>query len=295
MNNIREMLMKKKATTIALILIFIVGISVMLYPVVSNYINSKNESKAVAGYKEKVSQMDSEKINEMFAQAQEYNEKVYKNPMAFFDPTLVEGYNSIMDVTGTGIMGYVSIPKINVELPVYHGTSEGVLAVAAGHLEGTSFPVGMENTHAVISAHRGLPSARLFTDADKIEIGDSFTVTILDRVFTYEVDQILTVKPEEVGALQIEEGKDYCTIMTCTPYGVNSHRLLVRGVHMETGEKKEKITAVTSDARLMDNRLVALMAAFPILIIIFVITSAIDRKKRKELKQINEKADIKKS
>ena len=164
----------------------------------------------------------------------------------FYEPSKLAGYEKTLDITGTGIMGYISIPKIKVELPIYHGTEDGVLQIACGHLEGSSLPVGGASTHAVLSAHRGLPSAKLFTNLDKLETEDTFTITILDRVLTYQVDEIAIVLPSETDKLQIEEGKDYCTLMTCTPYGINTHRLLVRGHRVET--VKEKNIHVTAEA-----------------------------------------------
>lgn len=215
----KKTLKKKKLssniTTIILILIFLVGLSVMLYPTVSNYVNQRHQSKAIAAYDEKVSEMKPEDYTKYFEAAEKYNKKLAKNPSAFYNPDEIKGYEKILDISGTGIMGYITIKKLGVELPIYHGTDEGILQIAAGHLKGTSFPVGGDSTHSVISAHRGLPSAKLFTDLDKMEVGDTFTITILNREITYEVDDISIVLPDETDSLQIEDKKDYCTLMTC--------------------------------------------------------------------------------
>lgn len=260
--------MKKHASTIILIVIFFVGLSVLLYPSVSNYINQKHQTQAIATYDETVSNMDEEDYDSYFEAAEAYNEALNENRSAFFTPDEIEGYEDVLDVTGTGIMGYVTIDKIDVKLPVYHGTDEGVLAAGAGHLEGTSFPIGGENTHAVISAHRGLPSAKLFTNLDELEVGDTFTITILDRIMTYEVDLISIVLPDETDLLQIEDGKDYCTLMTCTPYGINSHRLLVRG-HRTSTDQVANIH-ITSDAYQIEPIIIAPIMAVPLLLILMI-------------------------
>lgn len=255
-------------TTIILILIFLVGLSVMLYPTVSNYINEKHQSKAVAAYDEKVSDMKPEDYTKYFEAAEKYNEELAEHPSAFFNPDEIKGYEKILDITGTGIMGYITIKKLGVELPIYHGTDEGILQIAAGHLKGTSFPVGGESTHSVISAHRGLPSAKLFTDLDKMETGDTFTITILNREITYEVDNISIILPNETDSLQIEDKKDYCTLMTCTPYGINTHRLLVRGHCIGTGEPQH--IHVTAEAFQIDPTITASVIGIVLLIMLLI-------------------------
>lgn len=215
--------MKKNLSSIILVLVFFIGLSVLLYPTISDYVNSKTQSRAIASYDEDLAKMEPEDFSAFFEAADAYNAALRENPMAFYDPELVSGYDDALNVSGSGIMGYVSIEKIKVELPVYHGTDEGVLQVAAGHLEGSSLPVGGPGTHCVLSAHRGLPSAKLFTNLDQLEIGDVFTMTVLDRLLTYEIDQIRIVEPHEVDELLIKDGEDYCTLLTCTPYGINSH------------------------------------------------------------------------
>ena len=257
--------MKKNRSTIILILIFLVGLSVMLYPFVSDAVNRKHQSRAVAGYAEEVEQLSDADYQTYFDAADAYNRQLNTTPNAFYKPDLVSGYAQTLDISGTGIMGYITIPKISVELPIYHGTDEGVLQVAAGHLEGSSLPVGGAGTHAVISAHRGLPSAKLFTNLDELEVGDRFTITVLNRVLTYEVDQISIVLPTEIDQLLPTEGMDYVTLMTCTPYGINTHRLLVRGKRVETTESQKHIR-VAADAFRIEPIIVAPILAIPMLL-----------------------------
>ena len=257
--------MKKNKSTIILILVFFVGLSVMLYPSVSDAVNRKHQSRAVAGYAEEVEQLSDADYQTYFDAADAYNRQLNTTPNAFYKPDLVSGYAQTLDISGTGIMGYITIPKISVELPIYHGTDEGVLQVAAGHLEGSSLPVGGAGTHAVISAHRGLPSAKLFTNLDELEVGDRFTITVLNRVLTYEVDQISIVLPTEIDQLLPTEGMDYVTLMTCTPYGINTHRLLVRGKRVETTESQKHIR-VAADAFRIEPIIVAPILAIPMLL-----------------------------
>ena len=279
--------MKKNRSNIILILIFLVGLSVMLYPTVSDYVNQKNQSRAVASYSEEVENLSDVDYQAYFDAADDYNRRLAETPDAFYRPEEVSGYTDTLDVSGTGIMGYITISKIGVELPVYHGTSDGVLQVAAGHLEGSSLPVGGAGTHAVISAHRGLPSAKLFTNLDELEVGDTFTITVLDRVLTYEVDQISIVLPTETDLLQPVEGKDYVTLMTCTPYGINTHRLLVRGKRIENAENQKHIR-VTADARRIEPIIVAPALAVPMLLVLLVVMLAVPHlRKRKNQREEN--------
>ena len=279
--------MKKNKSTIILILVFFVGLSVMLYPTVSDYVNQKNQSRAVASYSEEVENLSDVDYQAYFDAADDYNRRLAETPDAFYRPEEVSGYTDTLDVSGTGIMGYITISKIGVELPVYHGTSDGVLQVAAGHLEGSSLPVGGAGTHAVISAHRGLPSAKLFTNLDELEVGDTFTITVLDRVLTYEVDQISIVLPTETDLLQPVEGKDYVTLMTCTPYGINTHRLLVRGKRIENAENQKHIR-VTADALRIEPIIVAPALAVPMLLVMLVVMLAVPRlRKRKNQREEN--------
>ena len=221
--------MKKNKSTIILILVFFVGLSVMLYPTISDYVNQRNQSRAVASYAQDVDNMTDADYSAYFDAADAFNAQVAANENALYRPDQLTGYNETLDITGTGIMGYITISKIGVELPIYHGTSDGVLQIAAGHLAGTSLPVGGATTHAVVSGHTGLPSARLLTGLDELQKGDTFAFHVLDETYTYQVDQISVVLPSEISKLNIESGADYATLITCTPYGVNSHRLLVRG------------------------------------------------------------------
>lgn len=270
--------MKKHKSTIFLILIFFIGLSLLLYPTASDYWNSFHQSRAIAEYAESVADINKERYEELFQGAEDYNQSLIgKNKVLQLDEAETENYNSLLNVTGTGIMGYVDIPKIKCTLPIYHGTSESVLQIAVGHLPGTSFPIGGESTHCVISGHRGLPSARLFTDLDKIVEGDVFLLQTLNNTLTYEVDQIRIVEPTDISNLTIEEGKDYCTLITCTPYGINTHRLLVRGHRIANANGEAHVTA---DAIQIDTTLVALAVAIPLLVILLLwifITSGIKK------------------
>ena len=280
--------MRKNLSTIILILIFLVGLSVMLYPSVSDAVNRKHQSRAVAGYAEEVEQLSDADYQTYFDAADAYNRQLNTTPNAFYKPDLVSGYAQTLDISGTGIMGYITIPKISVELPIYHGTDEGVLQVAAGHLEGSSLPVGGAGTHAVISAHRGLPSAKLFTNLDQLEVGDTFTITVLDRVLTYEVDKISIVLPTETDELKIAEGKDYVTLMTCTPYGINTHRLLVRGRRVETPDQYKHLR-VTAEALKIEPIIVAPIMALPMLLILLIGMLISTRKPKKTRGEEHEK------
>ena len=245
-----------------------VGICGLLYPSVSQYWNSKTQTRAVENYQEILSSLKPEDYSTYFQEADAYNAalKELKSPLR--DYSQLNGYHSILNINGNGVMGYVSIPKIGVELPLYHGISAQVLNVACGHLEGTSLPVGGESTHCVLSAHRGLPHARLFTDLDRMELGDTFVLTVLDRTLTYQVDQIKVVRPEEIDDVQIVAGEDLCTLLTCTPYGINSHRLLVRGTRIENAAPK---LYVTSNAYKIDSLVATPVVAAPILLILLIV------------------------
>ena len=261
--------MKKHLSTISLIVILIAGLSLLLYPTLADWWNSLHQSYAIAGYESAMANMSDDDYTYLFEEAMAYNQELrqVKFPLMYYDE--VEGYEELLNITSNGVMGYVEIPKIEVKLPIYHGTSEGVLQIAVGHMEGTSLPTGGESTHCVLSAHRGLPSARLFTDLDEMEEGDIFTLYVVDRVMTYEVDQILIVKPAEVEALYVVDGEDYCTLVTCTPYGINTHRMLVRGKRIENKEP-EKIVRVTADAAQIEPMLIAPFVAAPILLVLLI-------------------------
>lgn len=262
--------MKRHGITIILLIVFIVGLSLLLYPSFSDWWNSRHQSRAVASYVEQVANIDGEQYAQLWNDAWEYNAALAgkANNYVLTDEQKEE-YENFLDVGGMGIMGYIEIPTIGVTLPIYHGTDEAVLQVAVGHLEWTSLPVGGESSHCVLSGHRGLPSARLFTDLDKLVVGDVFIFRVLDEILTYEVDQILIVEPHETEALLITEGKDLCTLITCTPYGVNSHRLLARGHRVENQEEAQTIR-VTADAIQIKPIIVAPILAIPMLLILLI-------------------------
>ena len=263
--------MKKHLSTIALILVLLAGVSLLLYPTVSDYWNARHASKAVADYTQNVQALDQDAYDELLAAAEDYNRSLLTRENSFFLTEEQQAqYESLLDISGTGIMGYIEIPSINVSLPIYHGTSDSVLQIAVGHLDWTSLPVGGESTHCVLSGHRGLPSAKLFTNLDQIVEGDTFIIRVLDEVLTYEVDRILIVEPEDVTALQIEPGKDLCTLVTCTPYGINSHRLLVRGHRVET-EQEEAAVRLVSDGIQIEPLLVAPVVALPMLLALLLV------------------------
>ena len=270
--NIREVSMSRKKNTITnvlLVFMLLVGLSVMLYPTVSDWWNKNMTSRAISVYKEAVTNTDDDAIFEMLAKADEYNRQLAVLRAPFTEYEKIGGYDEILDLTGTGIMGYITVPAMNVELPIYHGTSEGVLNIASGHLKGSSFPVGGADTHAVVSAHRGLPSARLFTDLDKLVVGDYFTISVLDQVYTYEVEEINIVLPTQVEPLHIQPDRDLVTLMTCTPYGINTHRLLVRAHRIATMYEAQSVR-VPADCIQVDPLLVVPAIALPLMVILLV-------------------------
>lgn len=277
----------KKASNIVLVLILLAGLSLLLYPSFADWWNSFQQNQAIADYTTALEQLPEEDYTKMFEDAAVYNEELrkLKYPLMYYED--VPGYSDLLNITGNGIMGYIKIPKINVELPIYHGTSEGVLQVAVGHLEGSSLPIGGENTHAVFSAHRGLPSAKLFTDLDELVEGDTFYVTVADRTLTYQVDQILIVLPSDVEPLYVQEGMDLCTLITCTPYGINSHRLLVRGHRVDS----ETLNAgrVAADAVEVEPLVVACVLMVPCMLlgIVLMLTSDSVTKRIKKRKKQN--------
>ena len=266
--------MKKKNnnwTTVFLFLLLLAGVSLLLYPSLSDYWNSMHQTRAIASYAETVSQLDTAQYDEMWKAAQDYNRSLAQRETAFaLTDEQKAAYESLLDVSGLGVMGYIEIPEIDCSLPIYHGTEESVLQVAVGHLEWSSLPVGGEGTHCVLSGHRGLPSAKLFTNLDKLAVGDTFLLRVLDEVLTYEVDQILIVEPEQVDALGIVPGEDYCTLVTCTPSGINTHRLLVRGHRVENTPEAARMH-VTADATQFDPLLVAPVLAIPVLLLLLII------------------------
>lgn len=272
---------RKKINIILLTVVLLTGVSLLLYPVVSDHLNSLHQSRAIASYKEITAEMDDGTRELLWKEAEAYNQTLTRKEDRFhLSEAETEAYGNLLNVSGDGMMGYVEIPVIDVLLPVYHGTDEEILQVAIGHIEGTSLPVGGAGTHSVISGHRGLPSAKLFTDLDQLTEGDIFILHVLDETLTYEVDQIHIVEPEDISFLEIEEGKDLCTLMTCTPYGVNSHRLLVRG-HRTENRSMAGTEGILSDAVSIDPGLVALVVALPVLLIILLAVLGISRRKFK--------------
>ena len=261
---------KKIIPNIIFSIIFLVGLAIFLYPSVSNYINSKNQSRVISNYEEMLGNITEEDYSAFWNKAIEYNEQLVSRPLSFtLSDKELDSYNSVLDPTGTGIIGYIEIENIGVNLPIYHGTEESVLQVGIGHLEGTSFPTGTESTHVVLSGHRGLPSAKLFSDLDQMIVGDSFLIHVLDETFAYEVDKINIVLPEETNDLAIVDGQEYVTLVTCTPYGVNSHRLLVRAKRVDYNEETKLI--VPADATRYGNLVVAPFIGAPLILIAFIL------------------------
>lgn len=262
---------KNRITVILLVAVLLAGLSLLLYPLVADYWNSIHQSQAIATYMDDVTELDDSTYDALWEEAQSYNAALLENRNRFFpDEEEQQYYGQLLNISENGIMGYIEIPSIDVMLPIYHGTSEEVLQTAIGHIEGSSLPIGGPSTHCVISGHRGLPSARLFTDIDQLSEGDTFTLLVLDETLTYEVDQIRIVEPDDTSLLTIEEGQDLCTLVTCTPYGVNSHRLLVRG-HRVENQETAGVLRITADAMMIDSRYVAPVIAVPILIIVILV------------------------
>lgn len=275
--------MKKKwmsrLMTLLIVVVFVAGLSFLLYPTVSNLWNQAHQSRAIATYTEQVEKLDDSSNKEMLKVARKYNKELLKKADHWkLSKKDKKKYESLLDVSGTGIMGYIEIPKIDCSLPVYHGTDEGALQIAIGHLEGSSLPVGGKSSHCVLSGHRGLPSARLFTDLDQMEEGDTFILNILGHKLAYEVDQIKVVLPEEMSDLEIQEGKDLCTLVTCTPYGINTHRLLVRGHRVKYVETKVQEQKEVSKSK-TDTRLV-IAGAVAGAVVLFIIIFAVRRRRK---------------
>lgn len=283
-NNNKNKKQKKSglSSTILLLAVFLIGLCVMLYPTVSDFWNEKRQSQAIMDYDDLLVDLTPEDFSEYFEKAEEYNRKLKLISYPFLGyPELDDEYYSALDVNDDGMMGYITIDKIKVQLPIYHGTSDKVLNCAVGHLEGSTLPIGGESTHCVLSAHRGLPSAKLFTNLDELAVGDVFTITILDKMFTYQVDQVKVVLPDETDELNVVNGEDYCTLVTCSPYGINTHRMLVRGTRIENIEEAKKIN-ITTEAYLIDPLIVTPVVAIPIflgLLVFLVVKSS--KKKRK--------------
>lgn len=263
--------MNKGKVKVILIIVFIIGLFILLYPSISQYWNSFVQSSVVSDYDKLFSNMKDVDYTEDFKKADLYNQNLFKLKYPLAQYKKLSGYEKLINVNNNGMMGYISINKIKVEIPIYHGTGASVLNVAVGHLEGSSIPVGGKSTHSVLSAHRGLPSARLFTDLNKLELGDIFEITVLDRKLTYQVDQIRVVEPNDVTNLKIKENEDYVTLMTCTPYGLNTHRLLVRGTRIENIDDKK--IYVTTEAFKISNLVVAPIVASPIILVLLLLVA----------------------
>ena len=259
---------KNNKIGILLVLVLFVGVCGLLYPSVSQYWNTKTQSRAVTNYQEILASIKTEDYTAYFDAANKYNQDLSELPFPLIDYGALQNYEQTLNIAGNGVMGFITIDKIGVELPVYHGIAAEILNIACGHLEGTSLPVGGESTHCVLSAHRGLPHAKLFTELDKMELGDTFTITVLDRTITYQVDQIKVVRPDEIDDVQIIPGEDLCTLLTCTPYGINSHRLLVRGTRIENAAP---VLHVTSNAYRIDSLVATPIVATPILLILLIV------------------------
>ena len=271
--------------TIILVSVMLAGIGLLAYPSLADYWNSFHQSRAVMSYAEHVSDMNAEEYNRLLSEAQAYNERFVENGLNWHltEEEKAE-YESVLDVDGSGVMGYIRIPKIDVMLPVYHGTEERILQTSIGHLEGSSLPVGGEGTHCLLSGHRGLPSARLFTDLDQLREGDTFTITVLNDTLTYEVDHIWIVEPEDLSHLTIEAGNDLCTLITCTPYGINTHRLLVRGHRIPNVDGGAMVVA---DAIQIRPVFIAPFLAIPILLLLLIwmlISTSMSRRKVRDYK-----------
>ena len=266
----------KKNKTIIMILLFFMGLLVLLYPTISDFYNQKVQSAAIVDYESILKNYEEKDYSSLFNEAHEYNNRLKELSEPYLMYNTLKNYNNIMNLNGNGMMGYISIDKIKVELPIYHGTSEEVLNIAVGHLEGSSLPVGGKGTHSVLSAHRGLPSTKLFTDLDKLEIGDTFTITILNQLLTYQIDHIEIVVPHDIRNLKIAPNEDYLTLMTCTPYGINTHRLLVRGKRIENTEKP---IYVTTEAFKVNTITVTSLVSLPIILslLLYIIFKPIEK------------------
>ena len=272
---------KSRILSLLLILALLAGLSLLLYPTAADWWNSMHQSRAIASYVESVVELDETQYESVWQAAVEYNAGIPDEDTRFLpDEEEKALYETLLNVGGDGIMGYVEIPGIDVELPIYHGTNEEILQTAVGHIEGSSLPVGGEGTHSVISGHRGLPSARLFTDLDQLEPGDTFMLHVLNETLTYEVDEINTVLPDDISLLGLEDGEDLCTLVTCTPYGVNSHRLLVRDHRVENApEPIVDVVQIIADATQIPQALVALIIALPVLTAVALLLRALFRRR----------------
>ncbi|MBQ7715305.1 MAG: class C sortase [Clostridia bacterium] len=269
--------MKKKLTTIIPIIVFIIGLAIFLYPTIANYWNSFTQTRAIGQYAQAVDNLDDEEYEKMIEEAVEYNKAIAETGIRWkMSDAERETYEQTLNVGGSGMMSYIEIPKIGITLAVYHGTNDEVLTRSIGHIEGSSLPVDGESVHCILSGHRGLPSAKLFSELDEITDGDTFMIRTLNEVYTYEVDQIRVVEPSDLSELTLVKGKNYCTLVTCTPYGVNTHRLLVRGHLIETDDSREIM--ILAEALQIKTTYVALVIAVPVLILLTIVALAFRKK-----------------
>ena len=282
--------MKNHIANLVLVLLLLIGLALILYPSFSDYWNSFHQSQVIARYAEDIANISSDRYEELLAGAREWNRKLANGEIVEgkkLTEEEIKAYDAVLDPVGNGMIGYIEIPSINCFLGIYHGTSEAVLQIATGHLEWSSLPVGGESTHSVISGHRGLPRARLFTDLDKLRPGDEFEIYVLGETYTYQVDLINIVEPNDMSTLNIIPGGDYVTLVTCTPYAVNSHRLLIRGTRVET--VMDNTLHFTSEAMRVDAILVAAVLSIPILLLlilaIFMGGSRSDAKMREKIRK----------
>ena len=284
-NAVKPAKKKKGSLVFTLILVFVLllGVGIMAYPTIADWWNSYHQSRSIADYVSIVNETDPALIERMIADARDYNARLREkgNRYALTDEEMAE-YLSLLDLSGTGIIGYIQIDSIGVYLPIYHTTEESLLQVAIGHLEWSSLPVGGESTHALLSGHRGLPSARLFTDLDLLHEGETFTVTVLNETLTYRIDQIRIVEPNELSDLNIVSGEDYCTLITCTPYGINTHRILVRGTRIET-EEEESAVIIVPEAVRIPNYIAIPAVAVPMLFLLLLFSMFVMPRKKKDL------------
>lgn len=274
--------MKKKKTTIILLSIFFMGLFILLYPMISQFYNAKHQSQAIASYEDNIKKISSSESQKMLSDANAYNKELSELMFPLVQYKKLKNYNKLLNANDDGMMGYVSIEKLKVEIPIYHGTGAEILNVAAGHFEGSSLPVGGDSTHSIISAHRGLPSSKLFTDLDMLEIGDIFQIIVLDKALTYQVDKITVVTPDKIKDLVIENDKDYVTLLTCTPYGINTHRLLVRGVRLQTDEEKKMF--INSEVYQVDRLIVTSIIALVIIVTLMIYVSL--KPVKREIKEV---------
>ena len=285
---------KSQVTYLILIIVFVVGLSLLLYPPISEYWNSFVQSRAISQYSESLAKLDAEQKAAMIDEAEEYNRRLLNRQTGFaLTPEQKEQYDKLLNISSNGVIGYVEIPSIGVSLPVYHGTEEKVLQVAVGHLEWSSLPVGGSSTHSVLSAHRGLPSAKLFTDLDEVVEGDRFMLFVLNDIYTYEVDKISIIEPDDTQCLQISIGEDYCTLFTCTPYGINSHRLCVRGRRVSNIQSSE-VARVVADAAQIDPLIATPILLLPFLVVGLIVLMFDDRAQFHQYKKITLK-DVRKA